>query len=455
MELKKSTLLIATIGSFLTPFMGSSINIALPSIGEEFSMNAIVLSWVPTLYLLAAAVFLVPFGRIADIYGRKKVFTYGILTYTLSSLLLALSPSPFFLLSFRVLQGMGGAMIFGTAVAILTSVYPPGERGKVIGINVAAIYCGLSLGPFLGGFLTQTFGWRSIFSVNVPLGLFIFALVATSLKGEWTGAQGEKFDIHGSIFYGVALITAMYGVSLLPSTAAVWLIGAGGLITLLFIVWETRVSAPVLNLNLFKSNTVFTFSNMAALINYAATSAVAFLMSLYLQYIRGLTPQEAGIILLCQPVIMVIFSPIAGRLSDTIEPRVVASLGMALTAAALVTFTFLGDATSVPLIIGRLALLGTGLAFFSSPNTNAIMGSVEKKFYGVASAMVGTMRLIGQMTSMGVAMLVVALYVGKVEITPAYYGLFLTSARVTFTIFVGLCILGIFASLARGNVRKN
>ncbi len=346
-------------------------------------------------------------------------------------------------------------MIFGTAVAILTSVYPPGERGKVIGINVAAIYCGLSLGPFLGGFLTQTFGWRSIFSVNVPLGLFIFALVATSLKGEWTGAQGEKFDIHGSIFYGVALITAMYGVSLLPSTAAVWLIGAGGLITLLFIVWETRVSAPVLNLNLFKSNTVFTFSNMAALINYAATSAVAFLMSLYLQYIRGLTPQEAGIILLCQPVIMVIFSPIAGRLSDTIEPRVVASLGMALTAAALVTFTFLGDATSVPLIIGRLALLGTGLAFFSSPNTNAIMGSVEKKFYGVASAMVGTMRLIGQMTSMGVAMLVVALYVGKVEITPAYYGLFLTSARVTFTIFVGLCILGIFASLARGNVRKN
>lgn len=346
-------------------------------------------------------------------------------------------------------------MIFSTAVAILTSVYPPGERGKVIGINVASIYCGLSLGPFLGGFLTQTFGWRSIFFVNVPLGLFIFTLVATSLKGEWTGAQGEPFDLYGSIFYGVALITAMCGVSLLPSRVAVVFMAAGGLIILLFILWETRTPAPVLNLNLFKSNTVFTFSNVAALINYAATSAVAFLMSLYLQYLRGLTPQEAGIILLCQPVIMVIFSPIAGRLSDTIEPRVVASLGMTLTATALVTFTFLGDATSVPFIIGRLALLGTGLALFSSPNTNAIMGSVEKKFYGVASAMVGTMRLIGQMTSMGVAMLVVALYVGKVEITPAYYGLFLTSARVTFTIFVGLCVLGIFASLARGNVRKN
>ncbi len=154
-------------------------------------MNAILLSWVNTAYLLAAAVFLVPFGEAADIYGRKKVFSYGIIVYTASSFLLGISPSGLFLLTFRVLQGMGGALIFGTAVAILTSVFPASERGKVIGINIAAVYTGLSLGPVLGGFLTQYLGWRSIFLVNVPLGLAVIVLVIARLPGEWAGSQGR------------------------------------------------------------------------------------------------------------------------------------------------------------------------------------------------------------------------------------------------------------------------
>jgi MFS family permease len=206
MDIKKSALLVATVGSFLTPFMSSSVNIALPSIGKEFSINAVILSWVPTIYLLSAAMFLVPFGRIADIYGRKKVFTYGIYMYTISSFLLALSPSILFLLFFRILQGVGSAMIFGTAVAILTSVFPLQERGKVIGINVASVYSGLSLGPFLGGFLTQYWGWRSIFLINVPLGIMVVILIYMRLPGEWAGSPGEKCDIPGSIIYGLALV---------------------------------------------------------------------------------------------------------------------------------------------------------------------------------------------------------------------------------------------------------
>ena len=167
-SLKKTVLLIATLSAFLTPFMGSSINIALPSIGKEFSMSAVLLSWVATSYLLTAALFLLPFGRAADIYGRKKIFTLGILLYSISSLMCGFSSGAVSLILCRILQGVGSSMIFATGVAIVTSVFPVGERGKALGINAAAVYLGLSLGPFLGGLLTQHLCWRSILYLNVP-----------------------------------------------------------------------------------------------------------------------------------------------------------------------------------------------------------------------------------------------------------------------------------------------
>jgi EmrB/QacA subfamily drug resistance transporter len=451
---KRAALIVATMASFLTPFMGSAINIALPSIGREFEMDAILLSWVATAYLLAAAMFLVPFGRVADIHGRKRVFTIGVAAYTVASFLCALAPSGLTLIAFRVLQGTSSAMIFGTGVAILTSVYPPGERGRVLGFNVAAVYTGLSLGPFLGGFLTQNLGWRSVFLVNVPLGILIVAFVLWQLQGEWAEAKGEKFDFAGSAIYGVALAALMYGFSLLPATsgAGVILVGALGLVA--FIGWEAKARSPVLNIGLFRNNPVFAFSNLAALINYSATSASGFLLSLYLQYIKGLTPQEAGLILVAQPMMQAIFSPVAGRLSDKVEPRIVASAGMGLTVVGLALFSFLKEETATAFIIAGLVLLGLGFALFSSPNTNAVMGSVEKRFYGVASATLGTMRLTGQMLSLGVAVLILAVNMGRVPITPPYYPLFLGSARVTFAIFAALCTGGLFASLARGNVRS-
>ncbi len=208
-----------------------------------------------------------------------------------------------------------------------------------------------------------------------------------------------------------------------------------------------------MNVNLFRSNTVFSFSNIAALVNYAATFAVAFLLSLYLQYIKGFNPQSAGLILVSQPVIQAVFSPLAGRLSDRIEPRVVASAGMALTVVGLFFFTFINEKSTLEFIIATLLLLGFSFALFSSPNANAIMSSVKKRFYGVASATLGTMRLIGQMLSMGIAMLVFAVYIGEAQITPEYYPLFLSSVRTAFTIFASLCFIGIFASLARGKLR--
>ena len=450
---RKIVLFVATMGSFLAPFMGSSINIALPSIGREFAMDAILLSWVATAYLLAAAVFTVPLGRVADIYGRKKIFTYGIVIYTVSSLLLAMSTSATMLISLRVLEGIGGAMIFGTGIAMLTSVFPPGERGRALGINVAAVYLGLSLGPFIGGILTQHFGWRSIFLVTVPLGLIVIVFILWKLKGEWAEAKGDKFDLSGSIIYGITLVALIYGLSLLPAMSGIWSIIIGIIGIWIFIKWETKMRSPVLHMELFKNNTVFVFSNLAALINYSATFAVAFLLSLYLQYTKGLDPQSAGLILVSMPATQAILSPVAGRLSDRVEPRILASVGMGITAIGLVLLTFLAQNTTIEFVLASLIVLGFGFALFSSPNTNAVMSCVEKRSYGVASATLATMRQVGMMLSMGIAMVIFSIYIGRVEITPEYYSAFVSGLKIAFVIFAVLCFAGIFASLARGNLR--
>ncbi|MEW6569817.1 MAG: MFS transporter [Nitrospirota bacterium] len=451
---KETALVISALASFLTPFMGSSVNIALPSIGREFQLSAISLSWITASFILSASVFLIPIGKIADIYGRKKIFVIGVIFLTLSSLLIAISTSASQLIFFRVLQGIGGAMIFGTAIAILTSVFPAGERGRALGINVASVYLGLSLGPFMGGLLTHYLGWRSIFLINIPLGLIIIVLTAWKLKGEWAEARGEKFDYTGSIIYGIAITSLVYGLSILPATGGLWLIILGTAGFFSFIRWEMIARNPVFHISLFRNNRVFVLSNIAALINYSATFGANFLLSLYMQYTRGLSPQDAGIILVIQPVVMTLFSPFAGKLSDRIEPRIVASMGMAFTALGLFLFIFLDGGTRIESIVAGLILIGLGFALFSSPNTNAIMGSIERKFYGVASGAVGTVRLIGQMFSMSVVIVTFAVYMGEVEITPEYYQIFLRAEKAAFVIFTALCFLGIFASLTRGKIRR-
>jgi EmrB/QacA subfamily drug resistance transporter len=451
---RRIVLLITTLASFFTPFMSSSINVALPAIGADMSLNASLLGWVATSYLLATAMFVVPFGKVADIRGRKRIFAYGVVVFSLASLLCGLSGSIGFLLAFRVVQGIGSAMMFGTSTAILTSAFPPGERGRALGINIGATYIGLSIGPFLGGLLTERLGWQSIFFVNVPVGLAVVLLLVWKLAPEWAEARGERFDYSGSAVYMLSLFAIMYGLSLLPDAAGIGLLAFGLLGTGAFVLWEARAPTPVLNVRLLRHNTTFALSNAAALINYAATAGVSLLMSLYLQYIKGLPAETAGLILVAQPIMQAIFSPYAGRLSDRIESRIVASAGMAIIVVGLAALAFLQTTTSLAFIIVSLMLLGFGFALFSSPNTNAIMSSVEKRYYGVGSAMVATMRLIGQMLSLGIATLLVTLFVGRVEITPAHYPSFLTSVRTAFVVFAALCVVGTFASLARGNVHR-
>ena len=450
---KKIVLLITTLGAFIVPFMVSSINVALPSISKEFAMNTVLLNWVVLSFMLSIAVFILPFGRVADIFGRKRLLLYGMSGYTIASVLCGISFDTGMLIASRVLQGISGAIISVTIISMLSSVYFQGERGRALGINVAATYIGLSSGPFLGGILTKYLGWRSIFFLVVPVGIIII-IILLNLKQDWAEAKGEEFDYKGSIIYGVSLFAVIYGFSLIRSFWGITLILIGFVLMIIFGFYENRVKNPILNMTLIKNNKILIFSSLAALINYSATFVVGYLLSLYLQYIKGFDPQQAGLILIAQPLIQALFSPLAGRLSDRIEPQMVASLGMAVTTTGLTFFIFLTENTNVKYIIAALLIIGFGFALFSSPNTNAIMGSVAKKYYGVASGVIGSARSVGQTFSMGITSLVMVFYMGNVQISRSNYPNFLISIKATFIILTILCFFGIFASIARGKINK-
>ncbi len=450
---RRAALMVAVTGSFATPFMASSVNVALPAIENHFGIDAVLLSWIATAYILASGVTLLPMGRLADIFGRKKILGLGFWMFAAGSLLCAVSGSAKMLIVFRVVQGIGSGMIFGTGMAILTSVYPPMERGRVLGIAVSAVYIGLTCGPFVGGMITQHLGWRALFLLNCVLGTMPLPLIYLKLKGEWADAAGEKFDLPGSVVYSVALVAVIYGFSRLPEPMGWLLLGVGLICFGLFVFRQIRIQDPLFDISLFMGNRGFAMSNLAALIHYSATFALTFILSLYLQYIKGLPPQSAGLVLMAQPIVMAVFSPLAGRWSDRIEPRIIASSGMFVSCAGLVLMASIGADTSLAYIIGYLFILGFGFAMFSSPNMNAILSFVERKHLGLASGAAATMRVLGQMFSMGIVTLIMSIMVGRQHIDASMFPNLLTSLRLTLLVFSGLCALGILASLVRGNIR--
>ena len=453
-QARRAALIVATLTSFLGPFLASSVNVALPSIGEDLGMGAVGLAWVNTAFLLTASSFLIPFGRLGDLHGRRRIYCAGVVVLGVASGFLGSADSGSVMLTWRAVQGLGAAMVMATALPILVAVFPPQERGAAIGINVAAVYAGLSAGPYLGGLLTELASWRAVFWLHPPLALFLL-LVALRLLPVDRGGEAADFDWTGSLLLVTSLLALMYGISALPATAAVVAIGVGLGGLGVFVRVESRIGHPVLDLDLFRHNRVFAFSSLAALIHYAATFAVSFLMSLYLQKLRALSPQTAGLVLIAQPSIQALLSPLAGRLSDRLQPRLVASSGMAITLVGLVLLAFVDGSSSLGSILACLALLGVGFAFFSSPNTSALMGSVPPRLYGLAAAMVGSARQLGMMLSMAVVMLVLGLGLGRAPVGPETGSAFLISMRVTLSLFAALCAVGILASLVRGEVSRD
>ena len=448
---RRFILLLVTVVTFLNPFTGSAINLALPAIGGEFSADAAALAWISSTYLLASVIFLLPAGRLGDSRGKVTVFLLGVVVYTAGSLLTIFTPTLELLLVFRFLQGTGGAMIYANSVALITHLYPPGERGTAIGLNVTAVYAGLSLGPFLGGVLTQFFGWRSIFIMTALLAVpaLFYAKKFPAFLNE---QQQEHFDTPGMVLSSALILCLFLGLASATTPVGLALLAAAVVLGVVFFRVERRQPCPLLPVSLIEKNRVFAASNGAALINYSATYAVGFLLSLYLQYVRGYAPVAAGTLLLVQPVIQGFVAPVSGRLADRIQPGVVASVGIALSAVALFGFSLLSPTTPVAAIVALLVLLGVGVGLFSSPNTTAIMGSVTKRDYGCASAMTAMVRSLGMMLSMGAVLVVFAVIMGATVVTPAVFPEFLLSLRLVFLAFAVLSAFGVLLSLRRNNV---
>jgi MFS family permease len=333
---------------------------------------------------------------------------------------------------------------------MVVSVFPPEKRGRALGTYVASIYAGLSCGPSLGGLLITALGWRSLFYVCVPLGVATFLVVLWKLRGEWAEARGEPFDWQGSVIYAGAILSLITGAATLATRGWAWGLVGAGVVGLCVFVWvEARTTYPVLNVELLRKNRVFALSNVAALFNYAATFGVTFFMSLYLQYVRGMTPRQAGIFLVVQPLAQALLSPACGRLSDRVPAEWVATAGMALCSLALGVAAAVSAATPMWMIAAILLSLGTGFALFSSPNASVIMGSVAPKYLGVASGLAASMRTLGMMASMAVITVILSICMKGQAVTAATQGAFLLSMRTALVCFSLLCLLGIGCSLGR------
>ena len=442
------------LNCFTTPLMLSAANVALPAIARDLRLNAVMLSWVPMAYLMAGAMFVLIFGRLADMYGRKRIFMYGTAGVVVTSLMAALAVDGASLLVARFLQGVCAAMLYATQMAIVSSVFPPARRGQAIGLAVSTIYLGLTAGPLIGGYLIDVAGWRASFMFHIPLAIIVLLMGLWKVPGEWSAEEKGFFDIQGAVIYSLSIVALCLGVSSLPQVASYYLIFIGSAGLYLFFRTERRTAHPIFDVKLFYTSRVFTLSCLAALIIYTATFANIVLISLYLQYLKGMQAGAAGLIMMIQPLTMAILSPGAGRLSDRVEPRILASAGMAVTATGLIMLAMMNGIVSTHYLVAALVITGIGFSLFSSPNTNAIMGAVEKRYYGSASGSLATMRVLGQMTSMVLVTLIFALVIGQVEIQPENYADLRHAIHLCFAIAAGLCLPGIIFSLARGRMHK-
>lgn len=449
-----SLLFIICLGSSLVPFMGSALNLALPDINEDLSLNAVMSGWIPTSYMLSTAILQIPSARMADMIGRRKVFLAGVILLTIFSILSGLATTGTSLIVYRFLSGIGSAMMFGTSTAILTSSIPAERRGKALGAISATVYFSLAAGPFLGGLLTQYLDWHSIFFVTAALSLIVAIGGYVIIKEDWKEEKKTKFDIVGSVLFAIGLSALIFGFSELPHIQGFISIGVGIAVLLYFGIYEKKQEHPVFNIRVFLENRVFRLSSVSALINYSATFAISFMLSLYLQYVRGLSPRDAGLILIVQSVVQAVASLKSGSLSDKMSATFLSTLGMSIIAVGLIGLCFISETTNLYFLGGLLVLLGLGFGIFSSPNTNIIMSSVDKKYYGLASATMGTMRLTGQAFSMGIAIMAISLVVGNVKLSPAVHTELIGSMRITFIICFVLCLFGIYASSVREKKKR-
>jgi EmrB/QacA subfamily drug resistance transporter len=463
---KWTVLLVTTIGAFMAPLDGSIVTIAIPSIAASMMIGLETVVWISLAYLLVLTVLLINAGRLSDIRGRKRSYILGFVIFTAGSVLCGLSRTGLQLVMFRALQGTGAALIASNSPALVTESFQSWERGKALGINAMAVYVGLMTGPVIGGILVQSFGWRSIFYVNVPIGILVVSLASLKLKEKRTLSMGERFDFAGAATLSAALASFLvaltlggnYGWNSIPILSLL-LVTVSAFV--LFIYAESRLTHhPTFDLSLFTKNRLFAAANVAALLNYIAVSGVTLMMSIYLQDVQGLQPESAGLFLIAMSVAMALLSPFSGWLSDRLGSRLLSSAGMLIVTVGLLTLSQLSTTSSISDIVLRLTFLGVGFGLFSSPNTRAVMSSVDRSKLGVASGTLSTMRSAGQ--SIGLAMVggviatalppqaVLQLFTGLTAQNLLAKGDFILGMRNLFLIASAIGAVGTLASLVRG-----
>jgi len=458
---RRLILFTTSLAAFQTPYNSTVLSFITPVLGRYFHVPLYILVYVPIVYLIPLPTLMIALGRLSDIYGRARVFKVGFALFVIGSIIGALAPNVYILILSSLLMGIASSILSPGSAAIVSQVFPEGERGFALGINAMSVYLGLTSAPFLGGIITQFLGWRSVLLITTILSILGLVISFISMRGIDIPRHRIPIDVYGSTTYALALLSiVMY---LLLSAMNNWfnyiyLLIIGVALLILFVLIENRIRNPMLELSLFTKNISFMAGNLTALLNYISTYSIPFLLSLYLQAVLGYNPFMAGLILVSEPIFMAALSPISGRLSDRYGSREIAALGMGIIGVAFVMLLVLNIRNLMNIVIS-LAVLGIGFGFFSAPNTNSVMGSVTSDKYGVASGVLGTMRFTGQLLSITVASAILINYLGRYAalylftgialINTVIYQSFLLGLRVMLIISAVLSFIGVYTSLLR------
>lgn len=450
-----SVLIIVCIGSFLTPLSLSATLVAIPAIAQDLNADAIYVSWIPAIFLLSNIVTLLPAGRLADIYGLKRIYLIGTVVFLLATVVAAFSTSIHMLLVFRSLQGIGAALIFSTGMAIITRVFSNKGRGAALGWVVAAVYTGLTCGPFLGGWLTDLFSWRSVFLLQAPFALVGILLLLTKMKGEWRSENALKLDVVGALLLAICLITFFVGVTQLPKLKAVLALLISASFLTLFLRHNKQSQNPIVKLRLVWENRVFANALLASLSMYGGQYGLIFILGLYLQYNQGLSPTETGGLIMLQAIIMAVLAPMSGRLSDSYKPWLLSAAGCFSVSIGISIVFLIKFTDSLWVFIVAFIFIGIGFGLFSTPNNSAAMGIVSKDRLGIASALLTMARLVGQMIGTAIVTLLMSLLIGKSKITPDNYDGLLLVLLITTGVSLLFSLSGIYFCLHNKNEISN
>jgi EmrB/QacA subfamily drug resistance transporter len=407
------------MGIFLSTIDGSIVNVALPTLVEELDTHLATVEWVVLAYLLALGTLMLSMGRLGDMIGKKSIYVAGFVIFTVGSVLCGLAPNVYWLIGFRVVQAVGGAMIMALGMAIVTESFPPSERGRALGLTGSMVSIGIVLGPTLGGLILDALSWHWIFFVNLPVGI-VGTLMVMRFVPARKPAGRQRFDLVGAVTFFAGMLAMLLAVTLgqqvgFADGRVVFLLAGGVAAMAAFVVVERRTSQPMLDLEMFR-NKLFSINLVSGFMTFVSMSGTVFLMPFFLQGVLGYEPQQVGLLLAAVPLAVGLVSPLSGALSDRVGTRPITVVGLATVMMGFYSLsTVTADMTAVGYVV-RFLPVGIGLGIFQSPNNSAVMGTVPRERLGVASGLLSITRIVGQTT--GIAVLS-AVWAGRVAV---HYG---------------------------------